>query len=525
MSLHKLFQSVITMSLMGSVVAGIIILIKALLKDKFNAAFHYYIWLLLMVRLLIPYVPETSFSIFNLVPQVIENIERYTKPQFDVGHNLNLSNIDDGGQAPQREDDTRQALNGGLEDKADTIDNLNDFFKAPFWIKAAKGIWAAGVLVVLLYNLGIYSILLYKINNMPECVEDNMMEILERLGKGIKTKKLPRIVYSPQATAPSLFGYFKPKILISHHLAEELSHEELEYVFLHEMVHLRRKDILINWIMVIIQALHWFNPVVWYAFRKMRSDCEIACDAHVLAYLEPEKRKDYGKTIISLLEILSKPYWNPGAIGLATNKSDLKRRIIMIKKFNKIPFRWTIIAVATIILIGGIGLTNGLTKAKDLGKPPLSTKDNDDVTLVQENQMEENRDTSVEDAESSKMDEAQEVTDTDNSLPQKPQVLVEVDMEVVKRDQKQVDEGHSPWQLSPLAVVQTFVGLQISPDGIQGDFPVDTEDMEIIYETNEVTIVEIGGEKTPIAKVFLKRLVRQDDDGIWTVVGYDPVDK
>ena len=63
MSLHKLFQSVITMSLMGSVVAGIIILIKALLKDKFNAAFHYYIWLLLMVRLLIPYVPETSFSI------------------------------------------------------------------------------------------------------------------------------------------------------------------------------------------------------------------------------------------------------------------------------------------------------------------------------------------------------------------------------------------------------------------------------------------------------------------------------
>ena len=258
---------------------------------------------------------------------------------------------------------------------------------------------------------------------------------------------------------------------------------------------------------------------------KDASDCEIACDAHVLAYLEPEKRKDYGKTIISLLEILSKPYWNPGAIGLATNKSDLKRRIIMIKKFNKIPFRWTIIAVATIILIGGIGLTNGLTRAKDLGKPPLSTKDNDDVTLVQENQMEENRDTSVEDVESSKMDEAQEIADTDNSLPQKPQVLVEVDMEVVKRDQKQVDEGHSPWQLSPLAVVQTFVGLQISPDGIQGDFPVDTEDMKIVYETNEVTIVEIGGEKTPIAKVYLKRLVRQDDDGIWTVVGYDPVDK
>ena len=76
--------------------------------------------------------------------------------------------------------------------------------------------------------------------------------------------------------------------------------------------------------------------------------------------------------------------------------------------------------------------------------------------------MEENQDTSVEDVESSKMDEAQEIADTDNSLPQKPQVLVGSRYGGRKRDQKQVDEGHSPWQLSPLAVVQTFVGLQIS---------------------------------------------------------------
>lgn len=197
----------------------------------------------------------------------------------------------------------------------------------------------------------------------------------------------------------------------------------------------------------------------------------------------------------------------------------------MIRKFNTIPFRWTIIAAATIILIGGIGLTNGLTRAKGLGKPPLSTKDKDDVALIRENQMKENPDSAVENVESSKMDEVHEVVDTDNSFPQKPQVSVEIDMEIAERDQKQVDEGHSPWQLSPFAVAQTFVGIQISPDGIQGDFPVDTEDMKIAYETNEVTIIEISGDKTPIAKVYLKRLVKSNDDGIWSVVGYDPVKK
>ena len=85
-----------------------------------------------------------------------------------------------------------------------------------------------------------------------------------------------------------------------------------------------------------------------------------------------------------------------------------------------------------------------------------------------------------------------------------------------------MDEGHSPWQLSPFAVTQTFVGLQMYPDGIEGEFPVDMEDMKITYETTDETIVEINKEDCPIARVYLKRLVRQDEDGIWTVIGYDP---
>ena len=92
-------------------------------------------------------------------------------------------------------------------------------------------------------------------------------------------------------------------------------------------------------------------------------------------------------------------------------------------------------------------------------------------------------------------------------------------MEIVENDQKQVDEGHSPWQLSPFAVTQTFVGLQMYPDGIEGDFPVDMEDMKIIHETNDEVIVEIDKDESPISRVYLKRLVRQDEDGIWTVIG------
>lgn len=60
---------------MGTVVAGIIILIKALFKNRFNAVWHYYIWFLLIIRLIIPYAPESSLSIFNLLSPASQRIE------------------------------------------------------------------------------------------------------------------------------------------------------------------------------------------------------------------------------------------------------------------------------------------------------------------------------------------------------------------------------------------------------------------------------------------------------------------
>jgi outer membrane lipoprotein-sorting protein len=103
----------------------------------------------------------------------------------------------------------------------------------------------------------------------------------------------------------------------------------------------------------------------------------------------------------------------------------------------------------------------------------------------------------------------------------KPQVEVAVDLEAEKGDQKNVDEGHSPWKLDPAFVAQVFVSLKISPEGIVGDYPIDYEELKIVQNNGKEAVVEVASEKTPISKVYLKRLVRQDNTGIWTVVGYD----
>ena len=105
-------------------------------------------------------------------------------------------------------------------------------------------------------------------------------------------------------------------------------------------------------------------------------------------------------------------------------------------------------------------------------------------------------------------------------IKQAPQVTVEVDMDMQKRNQQQVDAGSSPWQIDPLQVAFTFVALQMSPGGITGQPPLHYSTLRMMTNTGTVAIVQVQEGQTKT--VYLKRLIRQDNTGIWTVVGYDP---
>ncbi|MDP4146909.1 MAG: hypothetical protein Q8936_20955 [Bacillota bacterium] len=104
----------------------------------------------------------------------------------------------------------------------------------------------------------------------------------------------------------------------------------------------------------------------------------------------------------------------------------------------------------------------------------------------------------------------------------KPEIAVPVDLKAEEGDQRNADAGHSPWKLDPVYVSQVFVSLKISPQGISGEYPVKYEDLRLVKNTGTNAVVEVGGKlKTPVKRVYLKKLIRQDKTGIWTVVGYD----
>lgn len=108
-----------------------------------------------------------------------------------------------------------------------------------------------------------------------------------------------------------------------------------------------------------------------------------------------------------------------------------------------------------------------------------------------------------------------------SSLWKEPEIKTEVDPEMEESEQKSVDAGHSPWKLDPVFVTQVFASLLLSPEGITGEYPISYEEIEIIENDGTRAIAWVKSKITKANYVYLERLVRQDETGIWTVIGYD----
>ena len=92
MVLEAFFKNILSLSFMGSILTGMIILIKRLFNNKLSANWHYYIWFLLIIRLTMPYTPESSLSIFNLFPTTSQEIE--TAQYINIDNNVTFSSVD-----------------------------------------------------------------------------------------------------------------------------------------------------------------------------------------------------------------------------------------------------------------------------------------------------------------------------------------------------------------------------------------------------------------------------------------------
>jgi beta-lactamase regulating signal transducer with metallopeptidase domain len=182
--------------------------------------------------------------------------------------------------------------------------------------------------------------------------------------KRLGVRPPPPLLAAAGLPGPALVGLWRPRLLLPHGLADVLSEAELRHVFLHELAHLRRRDVAANYWMALVAAAHWFNPALWLLLPRMRAERELACDELVLAHT-PDPAA-YGHTLLTLAELQTAP-GRPlaPAVGVVDGRSFFTRRIVMIARFQKTPGWWLLPAGAAGLLIAATTCTSAVSS------PPL----------------------------------------------------------------------------------------------------------------------------------------------------------
>ena len=140
-------------------------------------------------------------------------------------------------------------------------------------------------------------------------------------------RRVPRIVLSGKVCSPSVIGPLRPVLLMPAHGVERLSPQEAEHILLHELAHIKRGDLLIQALCLLVQVFYWFNPFLWFVQRRLQHLRETCCDATVARILKDADA--YRQTILETAHrLLAKPgRCGVGLLGLVEDRSRLLSRL------------------------------------------------------------------------------------------------------------------------------------------------------------------------------------------------------
>jgi len=375
--LSPFFQWLVKASLQGSLLICLILLIRFILRGRLPIRWHYYLWLVLLVRLSLPWSPESRLSIYNLYQP-----SRWGGPTQSVAENAGME-----ATAARQAEGSRQTQPKTAAG-ADTVprpgaqaafDSPHQRFTMPpeegdrtsaHWkimLAALPVFWLAGVVALGGYVL-VRNIWLWRaVKQERALTNQQILDLLEDCKMQMRVQTIVGVVVTDQIKSPALFGFVRPRILLPQGLIETLGLDELHYVLLHELAHLKRRDIYLAWLVCLLQVLHWYNPLMWFAFGRMRADQEMAADALALSAAGTDESRLYGQTIVNLLERFSRPQYLPSLAGILENPSHIERRIQMIAKFKGTTCR-PLLAMVVLAVLGLITLTEAQNKSEG-GKP------------------------------------------------------------------------------------------------------------------------------------------------------------
>ncbi len=320
----KIFLS---MSFSGILLILALLLGKRFLKNKISRQWQYYIWLVVVMRLLLPFGPEVSLmgTAYQAVNQAISQAAPFP-PQQQSPQNAPGGNFAPTVGAEQH----NETVNSPADDvtTAHALQDIGVLLINHIWL-----VWLVAALGLLIRKITIYQGFAQYIKAGLTLVSDiERLDQLSIVAEQSGIKKPIELCVNPLVSSPLLIGFFHPCIVLP---SADIPEKDFRYIILHELMHYKRRDMFYKWLVQITVCLHWFNPLVHLMSREITKACEFSCDEAVLAKMGSGSAQDYGKTLLDAMAAVGKYKENLGAVTLSEDKQLLKERLGAIMKFKK----------------------------------------------------------------------------------------------------------------------------------------------------------------------------------------------
>ena len=330
--------------LTSSVLILALLALRQLFRRTISRRMQYALWLLVLVRLLVPVnvgtLAHNVLSAAEPVQTVVE--ERLDTPVLYVQDGTErrpaqlLPGKESQGEPQSPPSDAAQSA------PADEYYTVTPTYRTVTLSEALTYVWYAGMLIVGAWFL---------FTNL------RFARALRKARTPYRVEGCRYPVYLVSALpSPCLFGVLRPAVYLNEKALQ--SPDALRFVLAHEQTHARHLDPLWSLLRGVCLTVYWFDPLVWLAAVLSREDGELACDEGTLRALGADERAAYGKTLLTLVPVCDKPQ-NPllGATTMTSGKRSLKERITRIAEDRQAKAAAVFAAVALAALVCAVSFT------------------------------------------------------------------------------------------------------------------------------------------------------------------------
>ena len=354
----NLWFGLLVASLESTVLILAVLGIQRLLRQPLGPTWGFALWFVVLLRLSLPTLPVSSWNWPNPVESLRSQFESLPDSLAPAVTTQDTPKDSASEPTPPAEpglgsQDPRYAFGPTLASKPDPT---------PRWVGAAAWIWFTGVLF--LGTRHAIALVLYrrKLRHWPQVTDPLLVRLEQECRPVMGIRRPVAMRAAPDLETPGVFGTFRPVLLIPTSLLGSLTETEWRNILLHEFAHLRRRDPLTNAWMTLLGMVHWFNPVVLWAIRRMRQDRELACDQLVLARAGTETGQTYGATLLKLasLPMPTVPRLQLERIGIVEGTGPLKTRLLALRN-RPIAGLNALLGIVAIGILASCALTRNST--------------------------------------------------------------------------------------------------------------------------------------------------------------------